>query len=523
MRASSSFFLLMASFLPEMRESPALAATPRDTLVVAFESKPRSADPRLIGTDANSQYLEELRFLPLFSADEEGLLKAVLAESATAQGPLVWRVKLRKGIRSVAGGEITAEDVAATYRAITQTSKDAPPSPRKGAFDKLSSVNVVNTHEVEFVLREPDAPFLGNLVVGILPREALSHPPEQLQGKGFETGPYVLEKADDEEWVFTRNAIYSGAPHGGEILKLPRVVFRIIGDSGTRYAALVKGDVDLVQNSLDADKVAELQKSHAGEISLATRTGLNTTYLAFHMKRAPFDNPLVRKAIAKGINVDEILRFSLQGLGTRATGMFPSGLPWHESSLAPQAYEPDAAKKLLDEAGLRDPDGRGPKTRATLHMKVPTQRERIAIAKAIAGQLKRVGLDVRIETLEGGLFNRQLNSGQVDMWIAPWTGFKDPDHLHYVFHSTQIPPVGGNRGHYGRANVDKLLADAKVEGELTKRVALYSQAQKILAQDLPYVYLWHKLNFVAMRSRVQGFRLYADGRYKALTVTEKTK
>jgi peptide/nickel transport system substrate-binding protein len=502
-------------------ESPVtLAATPPGTLVVGLDNKPKSGDPRLIGTDANSQYLEELRFLPLVSFDEAGGVRFVVAESVTPDGKLGFKVKIRKGVKFVNGRELDADDVVANYQHQLVGKAGLPPSPRKGAFESVKEVRKTGAHEVVFTLKEPDAAFVVNLVIGLLPKEALNAGPEDLVGKGYESGPFVLEKSTDTEWTLARNGKYTAAPHGGAMPKLERVAFKIIADSNTRYAALVKGDLDLVQNGIDADKIVEVRKKESARFDINTRTSSSTTFLAFNFKQKAFQNPDVRKAIAKGINREEILQYVMQGLGTKATSMFPPGLPYHHP--APDVgYDPAGAMALLDKAGYKDPDGKGPQSRLRFSLKVPTNKERIAIAKAVAGQLKRVGIDAQIESLEFGTFSKQLSDGLVPAWIAPWTGYKDPDHLRYVFHSNQVPPVGGNRGFYSNPKVDALLDAGRAELDMGKRQPTYLEAQRLLSDDSPYVYLWYKLNHVVTAKNVKGYKLYADGRYVSLTETTK--
>ena len=181
--------------------SAAHAATPADTLVIGFDTKPKSSDPRLIGTDANSQYVEELRFLPLVSSDPSGAIKNVVAESFVPSGKFDWKVTMRKGIQFANGREMNADDVVATFQTLITGQSGLPPSPRKGAYAKVKSVAKTGPYEILFSLTEPDAPFVTNLVIGILPKEAATALPEAVNGKGFESGPYILEKQADDEWV----------------------------------------------------------------------------------------------------------------------------------------------------------------------------------------------------------------------------------------------------------------------------------------------------------------------------------
>ena len=495
-------------------------ASPSDALVVGMDNAPKSRDPRLIGADANAQYMEELRFLPLVSFNENGGVKLIAAETITPKGTNTFLVTLRKGLKFASGKELKADDVIATYNSILKGSSELPPSPRKGAFESVESILKIDNYSLEFKLKQPDAAFVVNLVVGILPAEGAHAKAEDTVGKGYESGPYVLKDATAQEWVLEKNPAYSGIPYGRGTAKVKEVRIKYIADNTTRFAALVKGDLDLVQNGIDADKVIEVQKKYANKFTVATGTSTSTTSFVFNVKSAPFNNKTVRKAIALAINRDEIIQFILQGFAEKANSMFPKNLPYHEN-IPEIKHSISAAKDLLNQAGFKDPDGDGPGSRFSFTIKVPTNKERISVAKAIASQLKKVGIEARVESLEFGTFNKQLADGLAQAWIAPWTGYKDPDHLRYCFHTSQIPPVGGNRGRYSEAKVDALLSKGQQELNMEKRLPYYAEAQRLLSDDIPYAYLWYKLNNVITAKGVSGYKLFSDGRY--ISLTEVTK
>lgn len=494
-------------------------------LTVAFDARPRAVDPRFVSTDANSQYLEPLLFLPLFGFTEAGVPQGVIAESFRFVDPKNLIIKVREGIRFAMGRDVNADDVVATYNFIlglNQGQSQLPASPRRGVFMRVLSVTKTESGEVKFSLSEPDASLVSNLVVGILPKEAVGLPPEGVfSGQGFESGPFVLESFSDSNWIIRRNEKYSGAPFGGPFPSLPRVVFKIFPDNNTRYAALLKGDVDVVQNSLDTDKVAEFLEKRTLSHDVQLATSDTTAFLAFNLKNKLLADVRVRRAIGIAINREEILRFTLQGMGRVADSMFPPTHAFHFKNQRALKFNPRESQILLDAAGYPDPDGNGPKERASFNIKVPLNRERIAVAKAIAGQLKKVGLKVKVEVLEFNTFMKHLNEGNVQSWIAPWTGYKDGDHLHFVFHSDRVPPKGANRGFYKNSELDKLLDTAKSESSLATRLRLYQRAQSIIADELPYVFLWHRLGHAVTRKDVSGFKIYPDGRYSSLTSTTK--
>lgn len=496
-------------------------ATPKTSasaLFVALETQPRSVDPRFVGTDANSQYLEPLLFLPLIGFSEFGVPQEILAETVKVLDPLTVVVKIRDGVRFNNGREVDAQDVAATYSFIRKGLPGLPPSPRRETFERIKAVEGISKREVRISLSEPDAALVSNLVVGILPREALSRAANDLIGQGFESGPFVLAKAKDDEWILQRNEKYTGAPFGGELPALEKVIFKIFIDNDTRSAALLKGEVDLIQNNLDTGKVVEFKNKRSGDFDVQLRTADSTAFLAFNLKNKTFQDVRVRRAIALAMNRVEILKFTLQGLGQEANSMFPPGNPFYYENKFPVEFNLREAETLLDAAGLKDPDGSsGSKPRASFSIKVPLNRERIAVAKAIAGQLKKVGFKVSVEVLPFNTFMKHLNDGNVQAWIAPWAGYKDGDHLHFVFHSKRIPPFGANRGFYSNDKLDELLDKAKVETVFETRHSLYQKAQSLIATDMPYIFLWHRTGHAIVNKKFSGFRIYPDGRYTSLT------
>ena len=291
--------------------------------------------------------------------------------------------------------------------------------------------------------------------------------------------------------------------------------FKIISDSGTRYAALVRGDIDIAQNAIDPDKVSLIQKSKTDTFHILSAPKLSTTYLAFNFRDPIFSNLKVRQAIAYAVDRKSLLQFRLQGQGVLASSMFPPSNYYFDSAIPEIPYNPQRAKSLLKEANLQEP--------ISFSIKVSnSNKATVEVAKAIAANLKDVGFSPTVEMLENSVFSDQVKRGVAKVWISPWVGFKDPDHLRFVFASNMTPPNGGNRGAFANTQIDELLQEGKEEINPEKRKLIYDQAQKLLAGELPYVYLWHSLNVAIVSKNIEGFKLYADGRYWSLVnVTKK--
>ncbi|MBX9702693.1 MAG: hypothetical protein K2X39_00935, partial [Silvanigrellaceae bacterium] len=234
------FLFLLSTYISEIYPK-----TANDSLVIAFESKPQGSDPRILGSDSNAQYIEELRFLPLISFDEKGALKYVVAETINCKEKNSCKIKIKNGIKFANGKTLTADDIIATYQSILEPKADFPPSPRKGVFENIQSIKKISFDMLEIHLKSLDAPFLSNLSIGILPKEAVENAkPGEINNKGYESGPYILQSSNDAEWILVRNPHYTFSTPA----KINKIIFKIISDAGTRYAALLKGDLDIAQN-----------------------------------------------------------------------------------------------------------------------------------------------------------------------------------------------------------------------------------------------------------------------------------
>ncbi len=507
------FALIFAGFFTYIvRSQGSKIGNDKNTLFIAFESKVQTFDPRIIGTDANSQYMEELRFLPLISFDEAGNIRNVVAESIIPKSNKSWNIKLKKGILFASGKELTADDVLATYQSIMNPAFGFPVSPRKGAFKNITKFNKISANEIYIELKEPDASFLNNLSIGLLPEKAAqSALPNDVNGKEYESGPFVLKRASDTNLLLIKNEKYNyTAP-----IKIQEVNFKIIPDAGTRYAALIKGDIDIIQNTIDPDKVATIEKEQKDKFNVYKQIKQSTTYLGINFRDPLLKNINIRRAIAYAIDRKNILKYRLRSEEEPATSMFPSKNLYFDKEIASIEYNPEKAKSLIKESGVSLP--------IILSLKVSnSNKSNVEVAKAIGANLVNVGFIPKIESLENSIFQEQIRRGVSQIWMSPWTGFKDPDHLRFVFSSDMVPPNGGNRGAYSNPELDKLLQKGREELNAVERKKIYNNAQKIIAEDLPYVFLWHGQNTAVVSHRVHGFELYSDGRYWSLVnVTKK--
>lgn len=470
------------------------------TIKVVLDSAPRTIDSRF-ALDANSQYLENLIHCSLISFDKEGNVSLKLAKSFDWLSPLKLKITLQTNQTFYDGHQVEAKDVKASYDFfLLENPKE--PSPRAGAFKDISSIEVLSRSELLIQLKNPSASFVSNLVVGILPAQ-------MAQGGKIVDFKKLMACGDFQINQWGVNSIELTNRKNQQKLE-----FKIVKDESTRLAKILKGEVDIVQNSLNREQIEEAAKDNS-DLMLLKKPGLNTTYIGFNMRDPILSNQKVRRAIDKAIDRKSIIDFVLKGFATPASTLLTPGDPFR-SIVQTSSLDIVASKKLLDEAGFPDPDGEGEKARFHLEYKTTTDTTRVVIAKAIAAQLKKIGIDVKVTSMEWGKFKSDVEKGQVQMWSLSWIGFKDPDIYRYIFATESFPPNGGNRGWYSNKELDDLLEKGRVSTDKTQRKAIYAQVENIVRNDLPYVFLWHEDILALVNKKVSGYELYADGRLEAL-------
>jgi peptide/nickel transport system substrate-binding protein len=175
---------------------------------------------------------------------------------------------------------------------------------------------------------------------------------------------------------------------------------------------------------------------------------------------------------------------------------------------------------LLDEAGLRDPDGDGPAPRLHLVYKTSADAFRVAIARVIAAQLAEVGIAVEVRSFEFATFFADIKKGAYQIASMQTAEITEPDFYFMYFHSSWIPtpdnPDGFNRWRYRSPEVDRLTLAGREELDRDKRKQIYAEVQRLVADDVPIVPLWHEDNVVLSNVDVQGYKITPNARLTGL-------
>jgi len=476
-----------------------------NTVVMIIESSPANLDPR-VGTDAQSELIDELIFDSLVRKDEHFNIQPSVAERWEIPDPKTYVFHLRHGIHFHDGRPLTAKDVKWTLDSM----RNGTLLTLKGATYKLvDKVEATDDFTLTIHLTEPFAPLLWNLTegaFGIVPYGS---------GKDFTSGligsgPFRLVRSvPDSEVILERNNGY-----WGDHPRIERVRFNVVPDTTTRALELRKGSADIAINSLTPDTIGILQ--HESNLRVLRHSGTSLAYLAFNLRDPILKDVRVRQALAYAIDRGPMLHYLFRDFGRLADSVLPPEHWAYNADVIHYPSDPAKANALLDSAGYhRHKDG----IRFHLMMKTSTEETTRLIAAVLQQQLSSVGIALDIRSFEFATFYTDVVKGSFQLYSLRWVGYsnQDPDVFEYAFHSASFSPKRANRGHYSNPDVDHLIEEGRRTVDQQRRRQIYGEVQSILARDLPYINLWYMDNVVVHSARVQNLQLGPSADYNFLT------
>lgn len=488
-----------------------MAAREGDALVVVLPQDVLQLDPRRV-TDAYGLKISRLLFGSLVTIDPISLeVVPDLAERVDVVSPLLYRVTLRQGLQFSDGSALDATDVISTYRSILDP-QTASPFTRN--YSRIANITSTDARTIDFQLREPHATFMTDLELPIVRSEDARAVIGLKDGpRPVSSGPYVWVRRTNGNLRLSANTHwYAGPPLH------PELQFVVVRDDNTRALRLLAGAGDVALNSVPPLLVPLFE--HNANFRVQSAAGVGTTYLGFNVESSKVSNALVRQAIAYALDRSAIVESKFHGRARLARGFVPEGHWAFDASLPMYERNLDRARALLDQAGLRDPDGAGPEVRAHLALRTSSDRFRQSIARAIAAQLAEVGLDVEVRASEFATLVADLNAGRFEMATLQIPEVFEPHALSWFFASDRIPGSAGhegaNRWRYRSSSFDALLEQGRRVNEISARRPIYAAAQEILAHDLPAIPLWHEDVVAITDRRAEPYRVPRDGRFGTL-------
>ncbi|MBA2662759.1 MAG: ABC transporter substrate-binding protein [Bradymonadaceae bacterium] len=479
--------------------------------VVLLDASPRGLDPRFATSDGSAK-LVGLLHAGLISTDTaSGTWELRLAQSIEQSSPVRYEVVLRDDVYFHDGQPVTASDVEYTFMEL---GSDLVKSPFAGLSNRIASFEVQDARRFVITLKEPHAPFITDMGLGIVPRhQCAGH--KECPGAPIGAGPFSFVSQDgDMRFEFRSfDRYFEGKP------AIERLVFRVVRDDNTRLLALLGNTADVVQNSVAPLMLPVVERSD--RLEMMTSPSFKYTYLAFNLEHPILKEEKVRRAIALGIDRRAIIKYKFKETARLSTGMLAPEHWAYEPEVEVFDFDPERARKLLDEAGY--PAGENG-IRFQLEFKVSASKFRRALAELMAHQLRDIGIEVRVRSYEWGTFFHDIRSRNFDMTTLQWPSVLEPSLYRWIFHSDNIPSAenrsaGANRGAYRNARVDQLLVAGDSEADVQARKAIYGEIQQILARELPYVSLWHEDNIAVLKRGVTGYYTTPNARFDGLKQT----
>ena len=495
----------------------------RNVVTVAQSSAPISTlDP----ADHRYREIETVvrnMFDGLVTRDRSSGVHLQLAESYEWLDDATLQWKLREGVKFHDGVEMTADDVVFTFNRIIGENKieypDPHTSPRKGLCAPLESIEKTGDYTVVMHFTAPWPTALQLLVhQQILPKHYL----EEVGTKGFldhpiGTGPFKFVSASDsrDEVVMERFADYYGGSPDLEPVGpacVDKVIFRYIGEVSTRVAALLSGEVDIITGT-PIDMIEILSETPG--IQVKTSIGTSPRWLEMNVSKAPFDDVRVRQAMNYAVDVDTIIETLYRGRAERMAGPFEPKNNYIHPDLEPYPYSPEKALELLGEAGWTDSDGDGilDKGGEPFNFVLDSTDD---VAMVIQGQLKEIGLDVKLRSWDWATLQRKLLAGERTAMYSGWgSSAFDPvgcQEAKWHVYQEGSPYGRGNYSQYNNPRVNELIEMGETTADSAERQKIYNEMQEIIYEECPCVPLFVADAVQAASSRLENWAPAADGR-----------
>jgi peptide/nickel transport system substrate-binding protein len=468
------------------------------TLRIGLAEDPDVLDPTMART-----YVGRIVFSALcdklFDIDEKLNIvpQLALSHETSADGKEV-TIKLRPGVKFQDGEPLDAD--AAKFSLDRHLTMQG--SFRKPELAALDHVDVVDPLTIKLVLKTPFSPLIAQLT----DRSGMMVSPKAAKEAGDKfgqhpvcAGPYkFVERVQQDRMVFEKFADYWNKDN----VFIDRVVFLPIVDATVRLANLKSGGLDLIERLLATDI-----KDVRADKRLKLATALELGYLGLTVNTGNDKNkgPLsqsakVRQALDLSIDREAVNQVVFNGEFTPGNQWVSPEHPYYQKSFPIQPRDIAKAKALLKESGATLP--------VSVDFMVPKGAENEAVAQVIQSMAAEAGFDLKIRLLEWATSLKQAQAGEYQLFLLGWSGRIDPDGNSYIFQHTKAPQ---NESFYSNPEADKALDEARLVTDPAQRKAIYEKLTKIVLNDDPILYLYHRKLLIAHTARLEGYRQMPDG------------
>jgi peptide/nickel transport system substrate-binding protein len=447
---------------------------------------------------------DRMNIVPLLAAEVPTLENTGVVLRPDGGMDVTWR--LRPEARWHDGTPVTSADVQFTVAAINDPAYN--PESTDG-FDRIASVDTPDPRTAIVHYREIYAPYALQFVRGLFPKHVL-------EGRDIDraadynraplgTGPYRVAEWKSGEYI--RLERVPDYWRGSQYPRIEQILFRFIPNTNTRINQLKSGEVHLVA-MFPWDKYREV--SAIPGITVHRTPGNAYEHVTLNQRRvAAFRDARVRKALLHAIDRSTLTSTILDGLAPVTHGAIQPVSWAHTAAVTTYAFDPSRARALLDEAGWRDGNGDGIREQdgSPLQFTLITQAGfavREAVAQVLQRQFRDVGVDMRVQLVDGTSISGLWFEGNFDAMLHWWQMPADPE-LTLFFAADRMPPRGRNINYFEDARVTELAYAADRTVDQAERTRLLVEAQQRIAELLPELPLYSITKLDAVPSALQGF------------------
>jgi peptide/nickel transport system substrate-binding protein len=312
-------------------------------------------------------------------------------------------------------------------------------------------------------------------------------------------GPYkFVERVQQDRMVFEKFADYWNKDN----IHIDRVVFLPIVDATVRLANLKSGGLDLIERVLATD-IKDVRADPKLVLSTAPELGYQglTINIGNDKAKGPLSQSAkVRQALDLSIDREAINQVVFNGEFTPGNQWVSPTHPYYQKAFPIHGRDIAKAKALLKEAGVSLP--------VTVDYMVPKGTEYEAVAQVVQSMAAEAGFDIKVRVVEFATTFKQAQAGEFQVFQINWSGRIDPDGNSYIFMRSKAPQ---NDGGYSNPEADKLMEEGRATSNVEERKAIYAKLNKILLDDLPIIYIYHRTLLIAHTTKLQGYKQMPDG------------
>lgn len=462
-----------------------------DRLQAHLDSEPRTLDP-ILTTDTSGHVVESLLFTPLVGFDRKLSPVAGLAKSwNVSPDATIFSFELDPRATFDDGAPVTARDVRFTIERIRDPS--VPAVARKSDFEDLEEVETVSDRVVRIRFSRPYSERLLAFDLPILPEHVF-------RGGGNAAREYGRRPVGNGAYRFVRwdpgrsIVVERRRDHAGSEAGIPRVVFRILPDPSTWTNAGLRGELDEFRLPHSMAERFERNPRFSSRFRTVQVPRLAQTAISWNCRHPFLSDPAVRRALRLAIPSAQIAETLYRGRARLLSGPYPAGVLENAPDVPPPPYDPRRASATLEAAGWRrESSGRVSKEgrAGSFVLLIPAgQNTGLQIAEILASEYEKLGVKMAVQSLDWPALSARLNMGEFDACLSE-TVFYPPNLDPYVaFHSSQTPPNGQNTSFYRSPVVDRLIESARTEADRGRRLELYREIHRRLAEDQPNAFLF---------------------------------